>query len=232
MRADDLTLVYEAGGFAIAAQLLTVMTRQELDVQVKNGGRIRVWYGVYAATEPDLLGRLDALDLFMGHHVVACMATAARLYGFDLENTTAIHVFDLGVRMRPRALATLDGALRSGWCTRRALERAVLAQGGRRGIVSVRELLSYTDARAESAMESEARLVMIDHGARFASIQELGRTLIPIVVDDVRRYPDRLAGRIAEKGITYPSNPIFPSSSSRRMSRCPAWRALSSIMCT
>ncbi|WP_219067446.1 aminotransferase class III-fold pyridoxal phosphate-dependent enzyme [Candidatus Mycobacterium methanotrophicum] len=42
------------------------MTRQELDVQVNNGGLIRLWYGVYAAAEPDLLGRLAALDLFMG----------------------------------------------------------------------------------------------------------------------------------------------------------------------
>ncbi|AET19530.1 Conserved hypothetical protein [Mycobacterium tuberculosis variant bovis BCG str. Pasteur 1173P2] len=42
------------------------MTRQQLDVQVKNGGLVRVWYGVYAAQEPDLLGRLAALDVFMG----------------------------------------------------------------------------------------------------------------------------------------------------------------------
>jgi very-short-patch-repair endonuclease len=30
--------------------------------------------------------------------------------------------------------------------------------------VAVRELLEFADGRAESAMESEARLVMIDHG--------------------------------------------------------------------
>jgi hypothetical protein len=146
---------------------------------------------------------------------------------------------------RPRALATLDAALHSMWCTRDELERAVLTQRGRRGIVGVRELLPHADARAESAMESEARLVMIDYGlpapelqyeirgrhgevwrvdfawrqarvaaeyesvewhagrlamlrdkTRFASVQELGWTIIPIVVDDVRRYPDRLAERI------------------------------------
>jgi very-short-patch-repair endonuclease len=112
--------------------------------------------------------------------------------------------------------------------------------------VAVRELLPFADARAESAMESEARLVMIDRGlplpelqysirgrdgelwrvdfawpaarlaaeyesidwhagrnemlrdkTRWGMIQELGWTIIPIVVDDVRRQPDRLAQRIA-----------------------------------
>jgi hypothetical protein len=77
------------------------MTRQQLDVQVRTGGLVRVWYGVYAAEEPDLLGRLAALDVFMGRHAVTCLGTAASLHGFDTENTTAVHVLDPGVRMRP-----------------------------------------------------------------------------------------------------------------------------------
>jgi len=109
----------------------------------------------------------------------------------------------------------------------------------------VRELLEYADGRAESGMESEARLVMIEYGLplpelqyeirgrdgeswrvdfawleervaaeyesiewhsnraamladkkRFAGVQELGWTVIPIVVDDVRKYPQRFAQRI------------------------------------
>jgi hypothetical protein len=283
--ADALAVLDASGGFATTAELLKVMTRQQLDVQVRNGGVVRVWYGVYAAAQPNLLGRLAALDLFMGQRAVACMGTAAALYGFDVENTTAIHVLDPGTRMRsatglkvhqragaplhgiagrlatapawtavetarelrrPRALATLDAALRSGWCTHGELERTVLEQRGRRGIGAVRGLLPYADARAESAMESEARLVMIDHGlplpvlqheirghngerwrvdfawpyarvaaeyesiewhagrdemlrdkTRWAKIQELGWTLVPIVVQDVRREPGRLAERIA-----------------------------------
>jgi hypothetical protein len=136
--------------------------------------------------------------------------------------------------------------LRSMRCTRSELENAVAQQRGRRGIVVVRELLPLADGRAESAMESEARLVMIDRGlplpelqypirgrdgelwrvdfawpqarlvaeyesidwhvgrnemlrdkTRWGMIQELGWTIIPIVVDDVRRKPDRLAERIA-----------------------------------
>ena len=65
---------------------------------------------------------------------------------------------------RPRALATLDAALRSGRFGPSELVRAVGAQQGRRGIVKVRELLPLADGQAESPMESEARLVMIDGG--------------------------------------------------------------------
>jgi hypothetical protein len=285
VHADATAVLEKAGGFATTAQLLTVMTRQQLDVQVNKGGLVRVWYGVYAAEEPNLLGRLAALDIFMGRHAVACMGTAAVMHGFDTENTTAIHVLDPGVRMRPtvgltvhqrhgarlrrvdgrlattpawtavevarqlrrpRALATLDAALRSLRCTRTEIESAVAEQRGRRGIVAVRDLLPFADGRAESAMESEVRLVMIDRSlplpelqyvirghdgelwrvdfawpqwrlaaeyesidwhagrdamlrdkSRWGKIQELGWTIIPIVVDDVRREPDRLANRVA-----------------------------------
>ena len=65
---------------------------------------------------------------------------------------------------RPRALATLDAALRSGTCTPRDLVLAAKAQAGRRGIVVVRELLPLARPQSESPMESEARLVMIDGG--------------------------------------------------------------------
>lgn len=193
----------ENGGFATTPQLLTVMSRTQLDVQVKNGGLVRVWRGIYAAQQPDLLGRLAALDILIGQPAVACLGTAAALYGFDTENTSAVHVLDPGVRMRPsvglmvhqrtgallqkvsgrlatapawtavevarqlsrpRALATLDAALHSMQCSRNEIEVAVDEQRGRRGIVAVRELLPLADGRAESPMESEARLVMIDYG--------------------------------------------------------------------
>ena len=65
---------------------------------------------------------------------------------------------------RPRALATLDAALRSGTCDRRQLRAAAARQSGRRGIVQVRELIRLAAPEAESPMESEARLVMIDGG--------------------------------------------------------------------
>lgn len=65
---------------------------------------------------------------------------------------------------RPRALATLDAALRSGTCTRRELLIAAERQAGRRGIVQVRELIKLAAPEAESPMESEARLAMHDGG--------------------------------------------------------------------
>jgi Protein of unknown function (DUF559) len=65
---------------------------------------------------------------------------------------------------RPRALATLDAALRSQTCDRRDLLAAANAQAGRRGIVAVRKLIPLARPEAESPMESEARLVMLDGG--------------------------------------------------------------------
>jgi hypothetical protein len=146
---------------------------------------------------------------------------------------------------RPRALATLDAALHVRACTRDELIWAAREQKGRRGIVRVRELLEYADTRAESPMESEARLVFIDGGLprpelqyeivdrcgdlwrvdfawpdamvvaeyesmewhaspealkhdriKVARLQECGWTSVPIVVDDVRRRPWDLVGRV------------------------------------
>ena len=65
---------------------------------------------------------------------------------------------------RPRALATLDAALRSDTCDRRDLLLAAKAAGRPRGIVDVRDLVPLARPEAESPMESEARLVMHDGG--------------------------------------------------------------------
>ncbi|KUI00165.1 hypothetical protein [Mycobacterium sp. IS-3022] len=72
---------------------------------------------------------------------------------------------------RPRALATLDAALRSGSVNRTELWRAAVEQAGRRGIVTVRDLIALADARSESPMESEARLAMIDGGLPIPELQ-------------------------------------------------------------
>jgi hypothetical protein len=273
------------GGIATTEQLLTVMSRKMLASHVRTGRIVRVWHGVYApAPPPDVLGRLAGLDLMTGRSIVACLSTAAQLYGFDTENDSRIHVLDPAVRMRPsaalmvhqrvgaplrrvdgrlatapawtavevartlrrpRALATLDCALRSGLCSQAELLTAVHNQKGRRGIVKARELLAFADPRAESPMESEARLVFIDGGLplpelqyeivdrhgrlwrvdfawpdakviaeydseewhanpdafkhdrmKTARLQECGWTVIPMVVDDIRRAPLELVARI------------------------------------
>jgi hypothetical protein len=82
---------------------------------------------------------------------------------------TAIEVAR-GLR-RPRALATLDAALRSETCSRGELWHAAREQAGRRGIVAVRDLLPLADGRAESPMESEARLAMVDGGLPIPELQ-------------------------------------------------------------
>lgn len=197
------TLPGRVAGLATTAELLTVMTRKQLDTAVRKGRLIRVWHGVYSTTEPDLMVRLWALDLIIGGHAVACLHTAATLYGFGVQESPAVHVLDPGNSLRsttglvvhrregaplqlvssrrvtapawtavevarqlsrPRALATLDAAMHSRRCTPADLAEAVERQSGRRGIAHVRELLDLADGRAESPMESEARLVMHDHG--------------------------------------------------------------------
>ncbi|MGX9787186.1 hypothetical protein [Mycobacterium sp. MMS18-G62] len=260
------------------------MSRKTLAAHMNSGAIVRVWHGIYALHPPGTVDRLAGLDLLSGKAIVACMATAAQLYGFDTENDDRIHILDPGVRMRPtsglmvhqrvgaplrrierrlatapawtaveiartlrrpRALATLDAALHSGLCTSVELNAAIHEQKGRRGIVKVRELMQFADGRAESPMESEARLVFIDGGVplptlqyqvldrcgdlwrvdfawpeamvvaeyesmdwhagpealkhdriKTARLQECGYSVIPIVVDDVRKRPLDLVARI------------------------------------
>jgi len=198
---DIESVLLARGGLATTADLLTVTTRRRIAGFIKAGRLIRVCRGVYALDEPDMLAKLAALDLIAGQPIVACMATAAALYGFDTEDTSRVHMLDPGVRMRPsrnvmvhqrigaplrrvegrlatapawtvievartlrrsRALATLDAALHIGACTAGELRAAIREQKGRRGIVKVRELIGCADGRAESPMESEARLVFLD----------------------------------------------------------------------
>jgi hypothetical protein len=207
---DIESVLRGGGGLATTAQLLTVVSRKRLAGLVKSGGLIRVCHGVYAACEPDVSGALAAARLKAGRPVVACMGTAAALYGFDTEGASRLHVLDPGIRMRPapglmvhqrlgaplrrvqghlatapawtaievarmlrrpRALATLDAALHSTACSGAELRAAVREQRGRRGIVKVRELVDHADGRAESPMESEARLLFIDSGMPMPELQ-------------------------------------------------------------
>lgn len=179
------------------------MSRRTLDNYVEAGALLRVRHGVYAFETPCLERQLDALEMSTGQRIVACMSTAAAMYGFDVASDGRLHILDPGVRVRPtsglmvhqrigaplrrvgarlatspawtaievarnvnrpRALAVLDAALRSGSCSPSELDAAIREQKGRRGIVAVRDVMPHADARAESAMESETRLVFIDGG--------------------------------------------------------------------
>ena len=211
MSGEALDAIFAAnGGVATTQDLLTVLSRKGLEVAVRAGRFVRVRRGVYAMRSPGVPVQLAALDLASGTHIVACMHTAAEIYGFDTEPDDRLHILDPGIRMRPvadvmvhqrigaplrkvegrlatapawtaveiartvrrpRALAVLDAALHSGACTRHELLAAVGEQRGRRGIVNVRELVKLADGRAESPMESEARLVFIDGGLPVPELQ-------------------------------------------------------------
>jgi hypothetical protein len=201
----DLDALFRAqGGVATSGQLLRFYRRSRLDIEIRDGGLVKVWPGVYSRHQPDIMTRLRGLDLRAGEPVAICLGTAAAAYGFDTEDTREIHALNPlrhqlrhsdglivhrrdGVPLdvvdgrpaataawtavevarslrRPRALATLDAALRSRTCDRPQLLAAAAQQAGRRGIVAVRDLIPLADALAESPMESEARLVMHDGG--------------------------------------------------------------------
>ncbi|MDZ4266950.1 MAG: hypothetical protein U1D00_14865 [Mycobacterium sp.] len=210
--ADGLNRLLDAqGGVATSAQILTHLTRRQLEAEVNTGALERMWQGIYCRGEPTDELRLRGLDLACGKPVAVCLGTAAALFGFDTEETRDLHVLDppgcalrnadglvvhyrdgapLVVRdgrratapawtaievarglSRPRALATLDAALRSRTCSLPDLWRSAVEQKGRRGIVAVRDLLPLADARSESPMESEARLAMIDGGLPVPELQ-------------------------------------------------------------
>lgn len=198
-------------GVATTGQLLTVLSRSQLDTRIQRGDLVKVWPGVYSNVEPNTRIRLCGLDLRAGESVALCLSSAAAAFGFDTEDVDDLHVLNplrhqlrnsdqLVVHRRegaplsevdgraatapgwtavevarslrrPRALATLDAALRSGTCGRRDLVLAVEKQAGRRGIVNVRDLVPLADAAAESPMESEARLMMVDGGLPSPELQ-------------------------------------------------------------
>ena len=88
-------------GLATTSQLRAVMSRKMIASHVRTGTIVRVWHGVYALNPPDVNGRLAALDLIAEKPIVACMNTAAELYGFDTVQDSLTHILDPGVRMRP-----------------------------------------------------------------------------------------------------------------------------------
>ncbi|OBF43994.1 hypothetical protein A5787_00915 [Mycobacterium sp. 852002-50816_SCH5313054-b] len=141
-----------AAGTAVAACLGTAAaaygfdTERTADLHVLNPGGRRL-----RSTEGLVVHRREGAPVTV---VGARPATAAPWTAIEVARCLR----------RPRALATLDAALRSGTCGRDDLERAVKQQSGRRGIVTVRELVALASPQAESPMESEARLVMIDGG--------------------------------------------------------------------
>src|SRR2546421_6348722 len=81
---DEVFAVH--GGLATTQQLLATMSYRALVRRIGAGKVIRVWHGVYAQYPPSTIDRLAALDLVSGKSIVACMHTAAELFGFGTED--------------------------------------------------------------------------------------------------------------------------------------------------
>jgi len=141
-----------ATGTSVAACMGTAATVYGFDTEGTPGLHV---------LEPDGR-RLRSADGLIVHRREGAPLTMVRGRPVTAPAWTAIEVAR-GLR-RPRALATLDAALRSASCSSDDLTRTLRLQSGRRGVVNVRELLPLASPLAESPMESEARLVMIDGG--------------------------------------------------------------------
>ena len=177
------------GGVATSGQILQHVTRRGFDSAVRHGLLAKLWHGIYCRGEPDRQLQLRGLDLSCGTTVPICLCTAAMAYGFDTEEPADLHVLPPdGCRLRSAdglMVHRRDGAplvevagrptTAPAWTAvevARSLARGrALAQAGRRGIVAVRQLITLADRRAESPMESEARLVMLDGGLPAPELQ-------------------------------------------------------------
>ncbi|MGX9792123.1 DUF559 domain-containing protein [Mycobacterium sp. MMS18-G62] len=171
LRSSDLVRIFP-GIYSIGAP--DVFTRLS-GIDVRCGEQVAVCLGTAAAifgfdtedvTELHVLNpQGHLLREYAGlkvHRREGAPLTSHRCRPLTTPSWTAVEV--ARSLRRPRALATLDAALRSQYCDRRDLVGAAKAQAGRRGIVVVRELIPLARPEAESPMESEARLVMLDGG--------------------------------------------------------------------
>ncbi|SDQ10161.1 type IV toxin-antitoxin system AbiEi family antitoxin domain-containing protein [Quadrisphaera sp. DSM 44207] len=131
-----------------------------------------------AAALHDIAGvpRTGLVDVVVGGSVVAGSRRLAvhrlQLAAQDVVDaggipvTSAVRTLaDLVPRLpRPDALAVLDSALRSGCVDVGGLAEAAHRAAGRRGCRAVQDLWGLADARAESPLESRARLRCVDAG--------------------------------------------------------------------
>lgn len=93
---------------------------------------------------------------------------------------------------RVDAVSVMDSALHTGLITQHGLERAHDLARGRRGVARTHHWWDEADGRAESKLETRARLDCADHGMAPDGLQ------VPVVdVDGVRRRAD-LGWRLAD----------------------------------
>lgn len=145
----------EQNGVAGSGQILARMTRHAFESAVHSGVLERIWHGIYCRGEPTERLRLHGLDLSCGKKVPLCLTSAAAVHGFDTEGSADLHV------------------LNPPGCQLRSVDGLVVhrGDGAPLTVVAVRNLIALADERAESPMESEARLVMLDGGLPAPELQ-------------------------------------------------------------
>ena len=102
MNAELVALFDKQGGVATTGQMLAVVSRRHLAILLECAAVERIWRGVYSRGVADPATRLKGLDLACVEVVAICLATAARVYGFDTEANTDLHVLNpTGHQLRP-----------------------------------------------------------------------------------------------------------------------------------
>ena len=239
MNSQLRTLFAAHNGVACFRQLNALLTRREMRRMLGNRQLTKVLPGIYALGSPDRRILLSALDLLCGKPVVACLSTAAAVFGFDTEDVAELHVLNPdGNRLRarpglvvhrrhgapvitfhgrpvtepswtavevacslprPRALATLDAALRSKTCDRAGLEAAADAQRDETLEAKTWRLQEVHDA-AGNALDRARRiteLLRASQQLRSATLlqwQQLGRrSLFDVMAAEAEHYNLRIA---------------------------------------
>jgi uncharacterized protein DUF559 len=118
----------------------------------------------------------------------------ARLSGQEVTSwfgvpvtTVARTLVDLGRHDRRDAIMAADAALREDLVTRAEIDAALAAARGWPGVRPAREVLALADPRAESPLESLARLVMHDDGLPAPELQvSIGGYKVDMLFDEQR----------------------------------------------
>lgn len=99
---DALADIFDnQGGVATSSQILARLSRRGLEAAIDGGTLSRLWHGIYCRDEPDDELRLRGLDLSCQTAVPICLHTAAAAFGFDIEESTDLHVLSPeGSRLR------------------------------------------------------------------------------------------------------------------------------------
>lgn len=92
---DDLREMAQAQGNVLSSyQLRSALTNRQLELIHSAHELVRLWHGMWALPEhaDSVLTKLAAADITTGFSAVACLHTAADLYGFNIENDNRLHV--------------------------------------------------------------------------------------------------------------------------------------------